>query len=144
MIKFHTDSGVVETAFTILGVIISTVLGDWIPLMTTLLILNGSDIITGFLKGGVNKDVGSRVFYNGIKKKIGQWFLIIVANALDEMIFSQSPIAKMGLISFLVATEGISITENLAEIGVPIPAFITKYLSQVRDKNDDRSLEQKG
>lgn len=135
MIK--SNDGLVEYVSVVLGTFATMVFGTWIPLMTTLLVLNCADILTGLLKGGQNKSIGSRAFYTGIKKKVGQWILIVVANAVDTMAFGELPVAKTGVVSFLIGTEGISITENLAIIGVPIPDVITKYLVQIRDTNDD-------
>lgn len=140
MIK-ENSSGILEYCTVVLGSVITIVLGTWIPLMTTLLVLNATDILTGVMKGGVKHSIGSRQFYAGLKKKGGHWILIIVANAIDTMAFDNMPIAKTGMVSFLIGTEGISITENVAILGVPVPKFITKYLIQIRDVNDDMHKE---
>ena len=133
----ENSSGILEYFAVVMGSIITIVLGTWIPLMTTLLVLNATDILTGVMKGGVKHSIGSRQFYAGLKKKGGHWILIIVANAVDSMAFDNIPIAKTGMVSFLIGTEGISITENVAILGAPVPKFITKYLVQIRDANDD-------
>ena len=140
MIK-ENSSGILEYCTVVLGSVITIVLGTWIPLMTTLLVLNATDIFTGVMKGGVKHSIGSRQFYAGLKKKGGHWILIIVANAVDTMAFDNVPIAKTGMVSFLIGTEGISITENVAILGAPVPKFITKYLIQIRDVNDDMHKE---
>ena len=140
MIK-ENSSGILEYCTVVLGSVITIVLGTWIPLMTTLLVLNATDILTGVMKGGINHSIGSRQFYAGLKKKGGHWILIIVANAVDSMAFDNMPIAKTGMVSFLIGTEGISITENVAILGAPVPKFITKYLIQIRDVNDDMHKE---
>ena len=140
MIK-ENSSGILEYCTVVLGSIITIVLGTWIPLMTTLLVLNVADILTGVMKGGIRRSIGSRQFYAGLKKKGGHWILIIVANAVDTMAFDNMPIAKTGMVSFLIGTEGISITENVAILGAPVPKFITKYLIQIRDVNDDMHKE---
>lgn len=134
LLKVHGDG-----AYEFLGVVIGSVsvllFGTWIPLMTTLFCLNLTDVVSGVLKGGKEYQLGSRKFYDGIKKKVGQWLLIIVANALDTMVFDNMPISKTLLVSFLVATEGISIVENLAILGVPIPEFLKERLIQVQESN---------
>lgn len=122
------------------GSLLTVFFGTWIPLMTTLIVLNITDILTGLLKGGILKTIGSNKFYQGIKKKVGQWILIIVANAIDTIAFDSIPAAKTVVVSSLIATEGISITENLAQMGVWIPEPIKKYLAQIRQKNEDVEL----
>lgn len=144
LLKFHeyTDKllkvngdGFIEFFGVVIGSLATIVFGTWLPLMTTLLVLNVADIVSGVLKGGKEHAIGSRKFYTGIQKKAGQWLLIIVGNSLDTMVFDGMPISKTLLVSFLVATEGISITENLAIIGVPIPAFLKERLVQVQESN---------
>ena len=131
-----SGEGIVEVWSVFAGTILTIALGTWIPLMTTLLVLNVTDVLTGVLKGGLKHEVGSRVFYAGIKKKVGQWLLIIVGNAIDVVAFDSLPVSKTLVVSFLIGTEGISIVENLAIIGVPIPAFITRYLVQIKEASD--------
>lgn len=137
---FKTDYTSVEFIAVLYGGIMTTVLGTWIPLMTTLIVLNATDVASGLLKGGIRRNIGSNIFYQGIKKKVSQWLLIIVANAVDNMAFDTMAVAKTGVVSYLIATEGISITENLAQMGAPIPDFITKYLIQIRDASSDKDL----
>lgn len=136
------NSGTVEFLSLVTSYLISLFFGTWIPLMTTLLVLNITDIFTGFLKGGKKHIIGSNAFYRGIQKKVGQWVLIIVANAIDTVAFDGMPVAKTGVVGSLIATEGISIVENLAEIGTWIPASVKKYLVQIR-QGEDKALKSK-
>lgn len=131
-----THSGVIEFVSVIFSSFISLFLGTWIPLMTTLLVLNATDVATGFLKSGKKHIIGSRAFYSGIQKKVGQWVLIIVANAVDTVAFDGLPVAKTGVVGALIGTEGVSIVENLAEMGVWIPESIKKYLVQIRQEKE--------
>lgn len=118
--------------------LITLTLGTWLPLMTTLLVLNGADILAGLVKGGKDPyGIDSKKLYDGIRKKVGQWILIIVANSIDVLAFDNVPVAKSGVLSYLIGYEGLSITENLALMGVPISGAVTKYLHQLRDSNED-------
>lgn len=110
--------------------------------MTTLLVLNLSDIATGVLKGSKKHELGSRELHRGIRKKVGQWILIIVANSVDVVAFGNMPVAKTGVVGMLIGVEGTSIVENLAEIGVPIPESIKKYLVQIRQDSEGNLPEE--
>lgn len=105
--------------------------------MTTLLVLNATDVLTGFLKSGKRHGISSNEFYEGIKKKVGQWILIIVANSIDVVAFDNLPVAKTGVVGVLIGGEGISIVENLAEMGVWGTESVKKYLVQIRKENED-------
>lgn len=135
-----SEAGAFEILSVVTGSIITLVFGTWIPLMTTLLILNVVDVFTGVLKGSFRHEIGSKQFYAGIKRKVGHWVLIIVGNSVDVVAFESLPVAKTLVVSFLVGTEGISIIENLAIMGVPIPHFITKYLVQIKEASGNGEM----
>lgn len=125
------------------GGIIAALFGSWLPLMTTLLIIQGADILTGVLSGGKDKAVSSKSFFSGLKKKVGMWILIIIANIIDNIAFGGMPVAKTAATSFLIAGEGLSIVENLGILGVPIPQFISNYLQKLKDENDQIDITEK-
>lgn len=125
---------VIEYGSLAISSLVSLFFGTWIPLMTTLLVMNATDVATGFLKSGKKKSIGSKALSKGIKKKVGQWMLIIVANSIDVVAFDGLPVAKTGVVGALIGTEGLSIVENLAEMGVWVPSSIKKYLSQIREE----------
>ena len=45
---------------------------------------------------------------------------------------------------FYIANEGISIVENAAELGLPVPEKIKQVLAQIRKKGEEKSDEDKG
>lgn len=123
-----------------LGGVLTLLLGSWVPLMTTLLIVQGVDVVTGVMVGKQDKSVASAPFFAGMKKKVGMWALVILGNLIDGIAFAGMPVAKTAVVSFLIAGEGLSVTENLAVLGVPIPKFITDYLQKLKDDSDDTTL----
>lgn len=122
---------------TLVGALFVILFGSWMPLMTALLVVQAVDIITGLLKGGREERLTSAAFYLGIRKKVGMWCLIIVGNVLDTTFFAGTPVFKTAITTLLIADEGLSITENLALIGVPIPQSLLKYLAQLREVDVD-------
>lgn len=101
--------------------------------MTALLVIQAADIATGVLVGGKDKDISSRAFFDGLKKKVGMWVLIILANVLDVTFLGGVPVLKSAVCTFLLAGEGLSLVENAGLLGVPVPTFITSYLEKLRD-----------
>lgn len=111
----------------------AVIFGTWLPLMTALLIIQASDILTGVLVGGKKKEISSTSFFDGLKKKVGMWILIVLANVLDVTFLGGVPVLKSAVCSFLLAGEGLSLLENVGLLGAPIPAFISDYLEKLRD-----------
>lgn len=125
-----------------LGGVVTLLFGSWIPLMTALLIVQGIDIVTGVLVGGKEDELGSRSFFKGLKRKVAMWMLIILAHIIDDIAFGGLPVAVTGVVSFLLAGEGLSIIENLNELGVPVPKFIKNHLQKMKEQHDKEQLEQ--
>ena len=101
--------------------------------MTALLVIQAADVLTGVLVGGKKKEIASSTFFDGIKKKVGMWILIILANVLDVTFLGGIPVLKSAVCTFLLAGEGLSLIENAGLLGAPIPAFFTEYLEKLRD-----------
>lgn len=92
-------------------------------------ILIFSDVLTGYLKAFKNKKVNSSISRDGFIKKIGWVISLILGIALDY--FIQVHVFLLGTAFVCMATEGISIYENLSEIGVKLP--FAKYFEKVKD-----------
>lgn len=118
------------------GTIISAWLGGWDAAIALLVTLMVADYITGFLGAVREKRVNSEVmFWGGIRKGI---ILAVIALAvqLDGMLGNAEPILRTLAIYFYAAREGISVTENLGIIGVPLPPVIVKVLEQLQSKGE--------
>ena len=123
------------------GVVCTFLLGTWTPLLTALLVVQFADVVTGFMAGGKDRDISSSTFFAGLKKKVGMWILLILANVVDVTFLGGVPVLKSAVSGFLVAGEGLSLVENLGRIGVPIHPKIKQLLTQLRDENSDLKIE---
>lgn len=140
---YHLITGGGSVVAISLGGIVTLLFGSWLPLMTALLIVQAIDIITGVLAGGKEDELGSRSFFKGLKRKVAMWTLIILAHIIDDIAFGGLPVAVTGVTSFLIAGEGLSIVENLNELGVPVPAFIRNHLKKMQEDNNKEQLPDK-
>ena len=116
-------------------------------MLTVMLALMAIDYITGLVIGWVGKSpktdsghLSSAVGWAGLAKKAGELLAVIVGVLLDmlaaEQLGLQAAMFRTGMILSIVATEGISVLENLGILGVPLPAFVVKALEQLREKSD--------
>ncbi|MGG0052184.1 phage holin family protein [Bacillus atrophaeus] len=106
-----------------------------------LLILNFLDIITGIIKAWQHKRLRSRSALFGYVRKILIFLVVIVANVVD-IIMNLNGVLTFGTVLFYIANEGLSITENLAQIGVKIPAVITERLHVIESDNDQKTKKE--
>ncbi|MCR9038527.1 phage holin family protein [Bacillus sp. L381] len=100
-----------------------------------LLILSILDVVTGIIKAWKLKKLRSRNAWFGYVRKMLSFLVVIVANIIDT-ITNLNGVLTFGTVLFYIANEGLSITENLAQIGVKIPAVITDRLHVIESDND--------
>ncbi|MBG9768704.1 phage holin family protein [Bacillus vallismortis] len=100
-----------------------------------LLIISIIDILTGVIKAWKFKKLRSRSAWFGYVRKILTFLVVIVANIIDT-ILNLNGVLTFGTVLFYIANEGLSITENLAQIGVKIPAAITDRLHAIENDNE--------
>ena len=89
------------------------------------------DFISGFLKAWKNNEIDSSKMRKGLIKKVGEVLMLAVGELLvaGTMLPYSTNILQF-ISAYLSLMELISIFENLALLGVPVPGFITKTLKQ--------------
>ena len=130
-----------STFIASVGTILCSCLGGWDAALKVLVVLMVIDYVTGFLGAIKNKQVNSEImFWGGIRKGL-ILAVIIIAVSLDEMVGNSVPILRTLAIYFYVSREGISVTENLGILGVPLPPSIRRVLIQLQNKEDEDNDE---
>lgn len=109
--------------------------GKWDLPLQILLTSMALDYVSGMLKAFYLGDVSSKKGYKGLIKKVGILFTIVVAN-LTDLILGLT-IFRSAICMFFCMNELISILENIAALGVPIPEILTDKLMQTQTKGDD-------
>ena len=123
-----------DTVLLVGGSLAGFFFGGWHQMLTILLVVQGLDILTGLLAGAKNKGISSKTMREGIIRKIGIWILIVFCHMLDLVLFQGNMVAQSGVLFAFIAQEGLSLTENLGNIGVIVPESVTQYLAQVKDR----------
>ena len=115
---------------------------SWPEVLRVLAILQVLDIVTGIVVACQGRTVRSETAYHGILKKVMVWVLVLTVAVIQDLLEEFFPAVVLGLTPFeLVAAvfavaEAISITENAAAAGVPIPKFLLNALATAQDKLD--------
>lgn len=115
--------------------------GD-VKFLHLLLLLMALDIVSGTLKAWKNKNLWSRKSLFGYARKVLVLVVIILANVIDQILGMNGAITYATVL-FYIANEGLSITENLAEMGVLIPAGLAEKLKHI-DNSGETLPEQVG
>lgn len=108
--------------------------GGFDALFRALLVMMALNYITGLIKSFKKKKVNSKTAYKGFWKKIV--ILIIVVGATQMDIILQGMGIRTLVLMFYVATEFLSIIENAAVLGIPIPVKLKNALEQCKDESN--------
>lgn len=106
--------------------------GEIDGIFTALLIFLVTDYITGILSAWKAKRLSSAEGFHGILKKMSVLVCVMVANVLDRNVLGNGAAVRSMVIFFFLANEGLSILENLGEIGVPIPKKLIESIEKLR------------
>ena len=115
--------------------------GDF-NLITILCILMVIDIITGLAKAVKNKNLWSRKSLLGFARKILVFLIITVANLLD-LLMNMNGTVVLATVTFYILNEVLSITENSAQIGIPLPEKLMEVIEVMNKKSETQKKVEK-
>lgn len=105
------------------------------PLVYVVLVFITIDIVTGIIKATKNHSLKSAILRNGGYKKYLIVFLILSAWALDKIFFAKD-VLYTATATYYILNEVISILENLATLGVPIPNKLRSTLVSLQNETE--------
>ena len=126
----------IQFIFTVLGGWLGYFLGGCDGLLIALVAFVSIDYVTGVMCAVSDKDLSSRVGFKGICRKILIFALVGVANLIDVQVIQTGSILRTAVIFFYLSNEGVSLLENAAHLGLPIPKKLKAVLEQLHDKHN--------
>lgn len=93
------------------------------------------DILTGIIKAWVNKTLNSTIGRRGLIEHLA--VLVLGVTVYPYLIFIGFEEVATAFIFFFIATYGLSLIENLSDIGVPFPKGLKKRLEKIKDHFDE-------
>ncbi len=130
----------VQLAFAAVGGFLGWFLGGLDGFLYALIAFVAIDYLTGVLCAIIDKKLSSEIGAKGIFKKVLIFVLVGVAHILDTQILGSAGgsggVLRTALIFFYLSNEGVSILENAAHIGLPIPEKLKEVLKQLHGRED--------
>ena len=127
---------IIKTLSGAVGAVIGFLYGEITGLFIAIIALMVLDYVTGILCGIAAKALSSETGFRGLVKKLMVLVIIAVGHLIDTYIIGTGSALMTAVILFFAANEGISILENAAKLGLPIPKKLRDILEQLR-KDDD-------
>ena len=126
----------IQIAVTALGGWLGYYLGGLDGLLIALLVFVVLDYITGVMCAIADRDLSSAVGFKGICRKILIFALVGVGHVLDTHVVGTGSALRSAVICFYLSNEGVSLLENAAHLGLPVPEKLKAVLSQLHNKDD--------
>lgn len=145
MDKIDSFLGMSEKAFGAVAIVcgtIATALGGRDVMLTALIAFMSIDYITGLITAGIFKaspksktgTLESRAALKGLFRKGGILVIVYMAVQLEKV--TGMEIIRNAVVTGFIASEGISIVENLGLMGLPMPSIIVKALDALKQKSE--------
>ncbi len=132
----------VKWLITFVGGFIGTLTGGVDGLLYALLVFIVIDYISGLSVARVKKEITSEIGWAGITKKTQTLLMVVVGNILDTKVIGAGSVFRTAIIMLYIVNECISIMENTANLGLPVPKKVVEWLVQVKKvemyKADDK------
>ena len=125
-----------QFVFTVLGGWIGYFLGGCDGLIIALASFVAVDYVTGLMCAISDKRLSSQAGFKGICRKILIFALVGVANLIDVQVIQTGSILRTAVVFFYLSNEGVSLLENAAHLGLPIPKKLKAVLEQLHDKHN--------
>ena len=125
---------VIQLIFSDLGGWLGYFLGGCDGLLYTLLAFTAMDYITGIMCAVNDHTLSSEVGFRGICRKVLIFMLVGIANILDADVVGTGSVLRTAVIFFYISNEGVSLLENAAHLGLPVPEKIKMVLEQLHDR----------
>ena len=131
----------IQIAFTAFGGFLGWFLGGVDGFLYALIAFTVIDYITGVMCAITDKKLSSAVGFKGICRKVLIFTLVGIGNIVDVYVLGQGGVLRTAIIFFYLSNEGVSIMENTARLGLPIPAKLKEVLEQLHERggNDNES-----
>lgn len=123
--------------FAAIGGALGAVLGGWDGFLYALIVFVVADYLTGVLVAVIGHRLSSQVGFHGIAKKVVIFFLVAVGYVIDSLVIQNGNVIRTAVIFFYLSNEGISILENVALMGLPVPQKLRDVLEQLKDHREE-------
>ena len=127
----------IDGFFAACGAVLGFLFGKLTGLFYALLAMMVMDYITGLIVAGINRKISSEIGFKGLAKKLLILVFVAVGHIVDVYVLGGSSVVMSAVMLFYIANEGISIIENAAALGLPVPDKLREIMEQIKTKTEE-------
>lgn len=125
---------VVQVVFAAVGGGIGWFFGELDGFFYALLAFVVIDYLTGVMCAIADRSLSSEVGFRGIFRKVLIFVMVGAGHILDAQVIGSGDALRTAVIFFYISNEGVSLLENAAHIGLPVPEKLKDVLAQLHDR----------
>ena len=125
----------IQLVFGAIGGWLGYFLGGCDGLLIALVVFVVVDYLTGVMCAIADHKLSSAVGFKGICRKVLIFLLVGIANILDVQVIGSGSVLRTAVIFFYISNEGVSLVENAAHLGLPVPDKLKDVLEQLHDRD---------
>lgn len=124
----------IQLVFAAVGGWLGYFLGGCDGLLYALIAFVAIDYITGVMCAISDKTLSSEVGFKGICRKVLIFLLVGIGHIVDVQVIGSGGVLRTAVIFFYLSNEGVSLIENAAHLGLPVPDKLKAVLEQLHDR----------
>ena len=124
----------IQLAFAAVGGWLGYFLGGCDGLLYALIAFVAIDYITGVMCAISDKTLSSEVGFRGICRKVLIFLLVGIGHIVDAQVIGSGGVLRTAVIFFYLSNEGVSLIENAAHLGLPVPDRLKAVLEPLHDR----------
>ena len=126
----------IQLVFAGIGGWLGYFLGGCDGLLYALIAFVAIDYITGVMCAINDRTLSSEVGFKGICRKVLIFLLVGIGHILDINVIGTGSVLRTAVIFFYISKEGVSLLENSAHLGLPVPQKIKDVLEQLHKRSE--------
>ena len=99
------------------------------------------DYITGVMCAVADHRLSSSAGFRGIFRKVLIFALVGIGHVLDTQVIGAGGVLRTAVIFFYLSNEGVSLIENAAHLGLPVPAKLKAVLETLHERAEKESKD---
>lgn len=132
----------IQLIFAAIGGWLGYFMGGCDGLLYALIAFVVIDYLTGIMCAISDHTLSSQVGFRGICRKVLIFLMVGIANIIDVQVLNTPGVLRTATVFFYLSNEGVSLLENAAHLGLPVPDAIKTVLEQLHNRGN--SADQKG
>ena len=126
----------IQLIFAAIGGWLGYFLGGCDGLLYALIAFVVIGYLTGIMCAISDHTLSSEVGFRGICRKVLIFLLVGIANILDIHVLGNGSVLRTAVIFFYISNEGVSLLENAAHLGLPVPEKVKDVLEQLHGRSE--------